>query len=325
MWVYIAEDTSTGTGAPSALVGDVRLITSFSNVDNALLVERNYASAPGTTLRYEIHDVWNATEIHNAINRAIRDAIPNFYDTITDETLVVQEDKLEYDISTLTYRPWIMSEIWLERPFNSITGTADSGASTSLTDAGADFSSASSAYRVSIYEGKGKGQLRTCSSGTNAGVLNISSAWTTNPDSTSKYRYWDTNEQLDDWYRVTSARFDNIEYPSKLYIPKLYTALYGARMRLIYSTDALELTADDSTTVVPAEFIIYKAIAYLAGSRTWGRSADREKYAVLEQSSNAKAEAFREKMAFRMDTTLWQESDYGNPGLHSMDGNPMGW
>lgn len=324
MWVYIAEDTDTGTGAPSALVGDVRLVSTFSNVDDALFVERAFSTAPTNTLRYEIHDVWNATEIHNAINRAIRDAIPNFFDIVTDESLVLQEDKLSYDISGLTYRPWIVGEVWLERTFDSITGTVDSASNTSLTDAGADFSEAGVNHRVSIYEGTGKGQLRTCQTGTSAGVLTISAAWTTNPDNTSKYRYWDSLKQLDDWYRMTSLRFDKSEYPDTMYLPKLMTGLYGSRIRLVYATDALELSSDADTTIVPAEFIIYKAIAYLAGSRVWGRTADREKYAILEQTANAKAEAFRGKMAFRMDSTLWQESDYGDPGIHSVP-NPMGW
>ena len=322
-WLYIAEDSSTGTA--SALVGDVRLITSFSNVDNSCIVDRAYSATPVGTLRYEIHDVWNATEIHNAINRAIRDAIPNFFDTVSDETLVLREDTLQYTISALTYRPWIISEIWIERTFDSKTGTVVSSAATSLTDTATDFSAASSNYIVSIYDGTGAGQLRTCVNGTSAGVLNISSAWTTNPDTTSKYRFWNTSEQRDDWFRVTSARFDKMEYPNTMYLSRLYQGLYGSRIRITYATDALELATDASTTVVPREFVIYKAIAYLAGSRTWGRTADREKYAILEQTMNAKAEAFRDKMAFRMDTTLWQETDYSTPGSTPSDGNPMAW
>lgn len=324
MWFYVSADTSTSTGA-GLNVGQVRAIDTFSNKDNALLLDRALPATPTTTNRYEIHNIWNAYEIHNAINRAIRDGMPDFFDIITDETLVLKEDTLNYTISELTYRPWIVSEVWVERPYNSITGTATSGAATSLTDTSADFSDIGSSYRISIYDGTGAGQLRTCSTGTSAGVVNISAAWTTNPDSTSKYRVWDSDEQHIMWYRLTSAKFSSQEYPTTLYLPKLYTNLYGSRIRIIYASDALELDDDTDTTVVPKEFIIYKAIQFLAASRVASSKADREKYAVLEQMYGNKAEIFRQKHAFSMDTTLWQEYDYGHPSGIPIDGDPLGW
>lgn len=322
-WVYFPADGSTGTA--SALVGEVRQITSFVNSENACLVDRDYSVAPVSTLQYEIHDVWNATEIHNAINRAIRDAVPNFFKIVNDETLVLKEDTLEYDISGLTYRPWIISEVYIERPHSSMTGTVTSSDATSLTNTSEDFSDVTSNYVVSIYDGTGAGQLRNVSSGDADGKLNITAAWTTNPDTTSKYRTWDPTDQQDEWFRVTSLALDQSEYPDEIRFSNPYERLWGARIRLVYATDPLELSSDSDTTVVPQEFVIYKAIAYLAGSRTWGRTGDRDKYAVLEQTMNAKAEMFREKMAFRMDTTLWQESDVSNPGSRSLDNDPLGW
>lgn len=326
MWFYVSENVSTSTGATvDDNVGAVRLINSFSNKDNALILDRALPQTPTNKDRYEIHNNWNAFEIHNAINRAIRDGLPDFFDIVTDETLVTKEDTLEYDISGLTYRPWIISEVWLERPYDSRTGTATAGAATSITDSSADFSAVDSTYKVSIYDGKGAGQLRTCSSGTSAGVINISAAWTTNPDTTSKYRVWDTAEQRSTWYRLTSARFNNHEYPSTMYLPKRYTNLYGSRIRIIYATDSLELNDDTDTTVVPKEFLIYKTIEFLASSRVGSTRGDREHYAVLEQIYRNKAEMFREKHAFRMDTTLWQETDIGMPSGIQYDGDPMGW
>jgi len=321
-WMYFSGDSATPA---SAVVGQVRNITAFSNVDNACILDRALSTAPVTTVQYEIHDIWNATEIHNAINRAIRDAIPNFFQIVNDETLVHKEDTLEYDISSLTYRPWIVGEVYIERPYASQTGEVSSSDATSLTDSGQDFSSLTTNYLVSIYDGTGAGQLRSVSSGDANGKINITSAWTTNPDTTSKYRTWDPTDQRDEWYRVTSASFDQAEYPNEMRITNPYERLRGARIRLIYATDPLELSSDSDTTVVPQEFVLYKAIAYLAGSRTWGRTGDRDKYAVLEQTMNQKAEMFREKMAFRMNTTLWQEYDVGNPGMRDLDGNPLGW
>ena len=325
MWFYISANVSTSTGATlDDNVGEVRLIDTFSNIDNALTLDRGLPQAATKYDRYEIHDVWNAYEIHNAINRAIRDGMPDFFDVITDETLALKEDTLEYDISSLTYRPWIVSEVWIERPHNSVTGTVTSAASTTLVDTSANFSNVNTKYKVSIYDGTGSGQLRAVTSITGTTQLNVA-AWTTTPDSTSKYRVWDATEHKENWYRLTSARLDKQEYPSKLYLPRLYSDLYGARMRIIYATDALELTSDLGTTAVPKEFVIYKAIEFLAASRVVSPKVDREHYATLEQMYASKAETYRMRHGFRMDTTLWQEQDYGRPSGISRNGDPLNW
>lgn len=324
MWWFCSADVSTSSGA-GGNVGQVRLVDRFDNKINTLFLDRSLPSSVTNKQRYEIHDIWNAYEIHNAINRAIQAGIPDFFDIVTDETLTTKEDTLEYTISGLTNRPWIISEVWIEKPYNSMTGTATAGAATSITDSSADFSDVDSSYRVSIYDGTGAGQLRTCSSGTSAGVINISTAWTTNPDTTSKYRVWDTAEQRSQWYRLTSAGFDKTEYPNTLYLPKLYSNLYGVRIRLIYATDPLELDDDSDTTIVPKEFIIHKAIEFLAASRINYRKSDREHFAILEQVHKEKAESFRLKHGNYMNTTMWQEYDVGRPSAIPSDGDPLGW
>lgn len=66
-------------------------------------------------------------------------------------------------------------------------GTATSGAATTLTDTGKAWGT--NAYTnaiVTITSGTGNGQTRTVASNT-ATVLTVSSAWTTNPDTTSVY------------------------------------------------------------------------------------------------------------------------------------------
>jgi hypothetical protein len=64
---------------------------------------------------------------------------------------------------------------------------ATSGASTTLTDTTRSWTTNQWAnFQVRIYSGTGAGQIRIISSNT-ATVLTVSVAWTTNPDSTSKY------------------------------------------------------------------------------------------------------------------------------------------
>ena len=325
MWLYICANVSTSTGATlDDNVGEVRLIDGFLNKDNTLLLDRALPQAATEYDRYEIHDNWNAYEIHNAINRAIRDGAPDFFDVVEDETLILKEDTIEYDISSLTNRPWVISSVYIERPYNAVSGSPTATAATSLTDTGADFSDVAAGWLVSIYDGTGAGQLRTITSVTGTTQLNVA-AWTTIPATTSKYLLWNPSEQRSDWYRVTSARFDRLEYPSTLYLSKLYWGDYGARIRLTYATDCLEMDDDADTTAVPKEFVVYKAIEILAASRVSSAKADREHYAILEQDYGNRAETYRQKHAFRMDTQLWLEEDFTAPGRNQSDGNPLDW
>lgn len=66
-------------------------------------------------------------------------------------------------------------------------GAATSGGATTLTDSGATWvTNLFATGRVYIHQGTGIGQIRTISSNTGT-ILTVSSAWTTNPDATSKY------------------------------------------------------------------------------------------------------------------------------------------
>lgn len=308
MYFYIAGDSNATSN-----VGAVRRITSFDAAGDALFLEYDLPAAPTAATQYEIHNIFSTFEIHQAINQAIAEAFPAFFDIISDESIVIREDTTDYSLSSLTYAPWIISSVWLEQPDESMTGTATAGAVDYITDDNANFTGVDTNWKISIYDGTGAGQLRSVGSLTGTTRVNPSVAFATAPDTTSKYRVWNPLEQSQKWYRVFAFHTDAGEYPSILYLTKKYPSIYGARIRLVYATQPIELTSETSTTVVPEEYVICRAVEMLAASRVANSRTDRDKWAVMEQMYRQRAETYRQRNSFHMPTTIQQEYDFSNP------------
>ena len=182
-------------------------------------------------------------------------------------------------MSGLATAPWFIREIEIERA-SSLKGIADSSTNDTLVDAVSDFSNVAAGWLISIYDGTGRGQLRTILS-VSGTTITISENWTTNPDTTSKFAVWDPNDQDVKWYQLFAASFNTSEYPSTLYLTQKYPALHGMRIRLKYLALPGELSADDDTTVVPGAYIIPKVASILYGRRMSDSRVDRQKNQTL--------------------------------------------
>lgn len=254
---------------------EASLITNFLVSTNELSLE-----TPITVFDagddYEIHSLWNAYEIHEAINQAIRDSRRVFVETITDETLIVEEDKLAYDISGLARSVFMIHKVWLEQTGSVKRGTLVSATSTTfVVENASNLADVDSNWKVSIYAGTGSGQIRSVSSV--AGATGTVTAWTTTPDSTSKYTLWNPSDQINDWYPWNSLRYDSTkEFPDLLYFSRRPNDFLGLRIRLEYSAYPNELAAEADTTPIPQSYIVPAAISKLHGKKVGNNKVDRE-------------------------------------------------
>jgi hypothetical protein len=318
-----ANDYWNGQWAWDATQATARYISDYAQTNGILTLEAALPATPvtGGGDAYEITSVFSPAEIHSAINRAIADGFPSFFDEVTDETVVIQEDKLSYDLTGLTTRPWIIYKIFAEMNSDVRRGTATAGGATSITDSAQDFSDLTTAYKVSIYAGTGAGQVKAVVSGTAGGVINVA-AFAPSPDTTSKYAVWNPADEDQPWYQVVQVKFDQVQYPGTMYLQGAYTSVLGMRLRLQFCAPPAALATDAATTCVPSEFVIGKAVAMLARSAVNRNRADRQRYEDVEDRYLRAAEDYRLKNTFRVPSiTMWQDGG----GFTGPADDPLGW
>lgn len=260
-------------------IGHTSLIRSFASNDNSFFLEVPAASA-NIGDDFEIQSGWNAIDILHAINRSITEAGRSFPETVEDKTLILQTDKLEYDISTLSSKtPWIITKVFVEHRGNVQRGEIQSATGTTFTvENSGVFTNVVTAsnWRVSIYDGTGAGQIRALVS--TSGAEGTVAAWTTNPDSTSRYALWDAAEDMTGWIPYDGYRLDNKEFPSTLYLNSRVETLYGMRIAIEFMALPSELSAETDTTIIPEGYIIPASLSFLYGQRIPHTKADKEVY-----------------------------------------------
>lgn len=308
--------------------GNVRRITA-STSGGALTLEYSLGAVPSIGDGYEIHAIWSADDLHQALNRSIRDSFPAFFDVVLDESIVLSQDQLEFDLTALATLPFRIKQVYREVNIGQVLrGTATSGTTTYLADTaliGRLTGIVTSNWKIGIYYGTGKGQLRSVASIVDAtGRVLPSAVWTTTPDTTSRYTLWDPTVQRKEWDRVMAARFDNFDWPSTLYLYRVPAYEWGMRLRLKYLARCTQLAAETDTTVLPEAYLLSDAQAMLYGQMVNDSRADRQRYAALSQEHAKAAMDFKASRAFREPAgTLWQDEEMG--GRYFDSANPMGW
>lgn len=292
-----------------ALKGEFRRIISFQNTNNKVSVEFPFSSAPSVGDQVEILD-WPPSLIHDAINRAIFDGFRSFPTVAEYSSIILEENRLEYSLTGVTPTIWMPLQVWLERTNSTLTGVVDNATGTTITDNEANFTvNEHVGKKISIYSGVGAGQLRTVSANT-ATVITVDSSWLEVPDSGSKYRIWDDRSQVISWYRLPAGRFVPEEFPTKLYLSRLYPELYGLRLQVIYVRGPEELTDDAHSTDVEREFIYYRSLSILHDMLVGDSSVNRSAHASLAEYYDKVARQIKADRGRSIPSrSMWIEED----------------
>ncbi len=299
------------------------LISHFSANDHSLLLERSVGETPTTGDLFEIHSIWSADDIHDAINRAINSSRQAFFSPTVNETLCFKEDVQQYDISGLTVVPWILNKVFLEYTVNAIEFTASAGAATSVTaPAGVSLTDVTSSWFVTLYDGTGAGQVRQVVSV--AGQVITVAAWTTtNPSTDTKVKVFDPNESS--WEPFNSYHLDAMEYPQYLRFNRRVPEYYGGRIRLEYLGVSAELTTEISTTIIPEEYLINKTCSLLHGQVMNGTKVDKEAHYAEFKRYQEEADTYMARNAPHSPGTTLRNPNVHVRSLNSDRADPLNW
>lgn len=298
------------------------LINAFNANNHELLLEKSVGETPTEGDDYEIHSIWNADDIHEAINRAIRSARQSFFQATVNETLCLKEDVLQYDISGLTVTPWILNKVYAEYLYNAIQFTASAAGAASVTaPSDIDLTSVTSTWYVTVYGGTGAGQVRAVSSVAGQ-VINVT-AWTTALNTTSKISVFDPTKSS--WYPMHRFHLDSMEYPQWLRLANRNPDFYGGRLRLEYLGVSSELTTEISTTIIPEEYLVNKACSILHGQVLNGTKADKESHYAEFKRYQEEADAYLIRNAPHAPSIFIKDPDGYVNSLSSDRDDPLGW
>ena len=301
---------------------DLSIIRSFASNDNTFMLEVPMAATPTAGDKYEIHSIWNALEIHNAINRAIHMSERVFPNSVVDTSLVLQEDKLTYSITSLATRPFSVHRVYIENVGNVETGVASAGGAASITLESVP-SGINTNWKISIYAGTGTGQLKNYAS--NVGnVVTVNSVWTTAPDSTSKYAVWDATEEIYDWRPLYDWYPDAKEWPDEIRLRFRMTSFYGLRIKIEYLALHSDMATDAATISIPEEYLIPKVCSILHGMRLNDTKADRELHFAEMDRYEKMAESFLGRFAQHNPDTQILNPERGYR-FNPEDPDPLDW
>lgn len=305
-YVYVYSDTAGATAVGQT--GVERPIASFDRKDSRVAVAYPFSTALKVNAKVEILDMWSASEVHSAINKAIRLGGRAFSDMREDDTtFCVVQDRLEYDLSSMATAPRRILRVDFEQTSSELSGRSDSTTEATVEVAAwaGNLTYADTSWIMSIYDGTGKGQVRRVVTVDNDSGTVTTDTWAVSPDTTSQLKLWDGDSQVMDWDPQLGLRMDARENPNYMRFTHLHPAHEGRRIRITYEATPAALTSDTTETVVNEDYITHKALSILHDQLVGDNRYNQNKHANLAEyhdqlAAGIKAEFMRRKPQRRM-------------------------
>jgi hypothetical protein len=314
-----------------------RRITSYTAANGRIEVQPALSTATLTTDTLEIHSRTSATRKHEAINWALENAYPHFWQ---EEywRLCIPEGYGRLTSAEHLPTDWKkVNSIWLE-PALQQSGpyTATSVTTTTLTDSTQNWAvNQWAGYEAALVRGEGVGQIGTILSNT-ATTLTLTAAISALVGTHLPRFYLKRPETLGTsltleasqaWIQVADAMVDHDPF-THLYIGEWVQACEGRTLILSGLKPPSPLTTESGTTPLPADYVMYQAASILDIGQAHQAGADHEGTRFAGRWYAQEAERLRRQKAWQPPVgTKFRPptSRFGGVGISVRDGNPFDW
>lgn len=302
-------------------------IISFTQGGNLITPER-FVSFTGSKA-YEIYQHFTAFEIHWSINQAIVSSYPFYYES-HEYTDFGVGNSVEYDLAPLNPKVASLSSLAVEYPreryeLNYASVSAITGGLRIFS------SSIPSDLRVGwIVTLVPQSPLypAVCGKVTalGSGYLDVAFSYLpyTTPDPAyDKFYTYDASTA-----KVFPFNFFRAikEFPDRFYVEPELLAYKGSRLFLRYNSVPSEIDIITGETIVPAGYIIPKAVSLLAATKIGDTRIDVRRWQMLIQIYAEEAERYKLRHAFRTnDSAIRVGSDTIGDYDYDSNLNPLGW
>lgn len=293
--------------------GVSRYIADFVQSSKTLTVLEPFPNAIAAGVDYEIWSTFTPATVMSAINAALRDAWPFFFDTVEARVVIQNNVGTSYSLSGLAVAPRQINAVAIEIMASSVTGQVTTVvAQNRLKDTNRTFVAADVGKEIRIYEGTSSGDIRTISSIVDSNTVEVSVNFTATLSTTSKYRMVNVNEQTHGYTTIREWRPNSYNNPTAIRLGSHPFGLEGFVMRLTYVAEYPALTVEASTTNAPQEYVELAALARLFSIKLTGAPASEVRnWGAAYQSLTEQLASYTAKNRYSQPNTTFLAPERG--------------
>lgn len=278
-------------------------VTDWASSGGTFTLLPNPASTFSGTETFELFAHWSAEEIHDAINAALRNAWPYFFTIEEGEIVISSNIGVDYSLSTLSPTVYSIAGLYLEVVARDYSGTVTSasGDKVTINDSNAAFTSDDVGAEIRIYSGDyNVGESRTITTVSSATQVVVSTAFTSNIDTSMSYRLVDVLDATHGWQGISNWRPNSPNNPTEIHLGHHPTGYEGYKIRVVYEALYPALTTETGATSCPQEFVELSALAHLfLGKMLDSPSSELRNWAAAQQAFAEAAEAYGKLNAYQ--------------------------
>jgi hypothetical protein len=244
---------------------ELREISAFTQSSSTVTWLAAIGTGTTTAQVYEIWSTFTPAEVHSALDHALLEAWPFFFEYGTDESLVVTQDTgLFYTLPTTnTIRRLAQVYVMI---YNGTQGSVTTeGTTTQIIDANANFVAADVGKWISVYKdgGSANGQIRQITVRDSATQVTVGTAFSGAAPVGAKYRKLDKGDSTPTQVLLDNWIVNKNTFPTQLWLGAHLSGYEGYPLYLLYEYEFPVLATETATTNAPTEYLVSSILAYL--------------------------------------------------------------